>query len=102
MKNSATWLFLAGGLGWGDSGKDWSALLSGFLKQAPPPNASWSGSSIRAWPCGLCPVFKGASWEALQCLVLQVDTCSPLVQTVIHSDAISVTHPSLLRLSFLF
>lgn len=48
-----------------------------------------------------CPLFEGASREALQCLVLQVDTC-PLVQTVIHSDAVSVTRPSLLRLSFLF
>lgn len=67
---------------------------------AAPPHAARQEAASEPGHVAYCSLFEGASWEALQCLVLQVDTC-PLVQTIIHSS-VSVTHPSLLSSGFLF
>lgn len=97
----------------------WSALVGGLLgrlgeglecpsvwfpKAGPPPPhqrvRKQQQSMVLLWP-GLLSASEGASWEVLHCTVLQMGTCSPLVQTVIHSDVVTVTHLSLLRLNFL-
>lgn len=73
-------------------------LVFGFPKQGPPLPAS-QGAASEQGPASAClavDLFEGASWEVLQCPALQMGTCSPLVQALIHSHAIAVTHLSFL------
>lgn len=88
----------------GDSGKGLECSPVWFPKSGFPLPPMPAGQEATSEPgrVAYCSLFEGASWEALPCLVLQVDTCSPLVQTIIHSSGVSVIHPGLLRLSFLF